>query len=120
MSIHIRLRPLLVLQDPPETGVRTAQVQQSDVEQRAGDVFRSDLGVLWDGIGLRQFPAGPDVDDGLDDGVALLVHERERRALVGHGEGELALVHQADLFDLRGVVDVIEEDRLAEDAGPLG
>lgn len=76
--------------------------------------------MLRDGVGLRQLPAGSDVDDGLDDGVALLVHEGERRALVGHGEGELALVHQADLFYLGGVVDVVEEDGLAQHAGPFG
>lgn len=76
--------------------------------------------MLRDGVWLRQLPARSDVDDGLDDGVALLVHERERRALVGHGEGELALVHKADLFNLRGIVDVVEEDGLAEHTGPFG
>lgn len=56
--------------------------------------------MLRDGVGLGQFPPRPDVDDGLDDGVTLLVHEGEGRALVGHGQSELALVDQTDLLDL--------------------
>ncbi|KAG9341392.1 hypothetical protein JZ751_019199 [Albula glossodonta] len=87
----------------PEAGVRAAQVEQGDVEQGAGHVFGPDLGVLGDGVRLRQLPARADVDDGMDDCLALLVHEGQRRALVGDGQGELVLVHQADLFDFRGV-----------------
>lgn len=49
--------------------------------------------MLWDGVGLRELPARADVDDGVYDGLALLVHEGERRALVSDGQGELALVH---------------------------
>lgn len=98
----------------PQAGVGAAQVEQGDVEQRPGHVLGPDLGVLGDGVGLRQLPARADVDDGPDDGLALLVHEGERGALVGDGQGELVLIHQADLLDLRGVVDVVEEHGLAQ------
>lgn len=84
----------------PQAGVGAAQVEQGDVEQRPGHVLGPDLGVLGDGVGLGQLPARADVDDGPDDGLALLVHEGERGALVGNGQGELVLVHQADLLDL--------------------
>lgn len=56
--------------------------------------------MLWDGVGLRELPACADVDDGVYDCLALLVHEGEWRALVGDGQSELVLVHQADLLDL--------------------
>lgn len=98
----------------PQAGVGAAQVEQGDVEQRPGHVLGPDLGVLGDGVGLGQLPARADVDDGPDDGLTLLVHEGQRGALVGNGQGELVLIHQADLLDLRGVVDVIEEHGLAQ------
>lgn len=71
--------------------------------------------MLRDGVRLRELPACSDVDDGVHDGIALLVHEGEWCALVGDGERELVLVNQADLLDLRGVVDIVEEDGLAQD-----
>lgn len=98
----------------PQAGVGAAQVEQGDVEQRPGHVLGADLGVLGDGVGLGQLPARADVDDGPDNGFTLLVHEGEWGALVGNGQGELVLIHQADLLDLGGVVDVIEEHGLAQ------
>ena len=56
--------------------------------------------MLWDRVGLRQLPACPYMDDGLDDGVTLLVHECKRCALIGHCEGELALIHETNLLNL--------------------
>ncbi len=56
--------------------------------------------MLRNGVWLRELPACADVDDGLNDGFALLVHERERGALVSDGQCELVLVHQAYLLDL--------------------
>lgn len=63
--------------------------------------------MLGDGVGLRQLPPRPDVDDGADDGFALLVHEGERRALVGDGQGKLVLIDQTDLLNFGGVVYII-------------
>lgn len=60
------------------------------------------------------------MDDGLNDGITFLVHKCEGCALVGHCEGELALIDQADLFNFGGIIDIIEEDGLAEHAGPFG
>lgn len=71
--------------------------------------------MLWDGVGLRELPARADVDNGVYDCLAFLVHKGERRALVGDGQRKLVLVHQADLLDLRGVVDIVEKDGLAQD-----
>lgn len=75
--------------------------------------------MLWDGVWLGQFPSCPYVNDGLDNGFAFLVHESERRALVGDREGELVFIHQADLFDFGGIVNVVQENRLAQDPRAL-
>lgn len=76
--------------------------------------------MLWDGVGLRELPARADVDDGVHYSLALLVHEGERRSLVGDGQRELVLVHQADLLDLRGVINIVEDHVLTQDPGTVG
>lgn len=109
----------MTLQDRPEAGVRTAQVEKGNVEESARHILWSDFSVLRDGVRLRQLPARPDMDDRLNYGITLLVHESEGCALVGHGEGELTLIHKANLLNLGGIIYIVEEDRLAKDAGAL-
>ncbi len=71
------------------------------------------------GVRLSELPAGADVDDGLNNVLAIVVNETEGRELVGNGDGELVVVHQADFFDFGGVVDIVEEDLVADYAGLL-
>lgn len=92
--------PSKVQRFSPQTGVRASQVEEGDVEQGARNIFRPDLCVLRNGVRLGELPACADMDDGLNDGFALLMHERERGALVSDGQCELVLVHQTYLLDL--------------------
>ena len=99
--------------------IERAQVQQGDVQQSARHVFRADFVVNLNGIGLGQFPAGANVNDRLDDVVTVVVNERQRTRFVGDGQGELVVIDQTDFFDLRGVVDVVQQHAVSEDFGLL-
>lgn len=56
----------------------------------------------------------PDMDNGLNDGVAVVVYEGERPGLVGDGERELVVVDEADLLDLAGVVHIVQQHGVAQ------
>jgi len=60
------------------------------------------------------------VDHGLDNGVTVVVNERQRARLVGNCEGELIVVDQADLFNLGRVEDVVQKNRVRQNFGFLG
>lgn len=64
--------------------VRTAQVEQGHVEQCAGDVLWSDLGVDGHRLRLRQLPSGPDVDDVVDNVITVIMNEGQGSTLVGY------------------------------------
>ena len=46
----------------------------------------------------------------LNDRITIIVDKGQGPGLVGDGQGELVVVHQADLLDLAGVVHVVQED----------
>ena len=60
------------------------------------------------------------MQDGRHDAVAVDVDEAERTRLVGDRQGELVVVDQADLLDLRGVVHVVQQHRVGEHLVLLG
>ncbi len=62
-------------------------------------------------VGLWQLPAGPDMYNTLHYGVAVVVDKGQRPRLVGDGQGELVVVHEAHLLDLAGVVHVVQQHR---------
>jgi hypothetical protein len=67
-----------------------------------------------DAIRLAQLPPGPYVNDGLDNGVAIVVNKGEGPGLVGNGERELVVVHQADLLYLTRVVDIVQQHSVTQ------
>ena len=46
----------------------------------------------------------------LNDGITIVVDKGQGPGLVGDGQGELVVIHQADLLNLAGVVHVVQED----------
>ena len=46
----------------------------------------------------------------LNNGITIVVDKGQGPGLVGDGQGELVVVHQADLLNLAGVVHVVQED----------
>ena len=60
-------------------------------------------------VRLRQLPAGSNMNNTLHYGVAVVVDKGERPRLVGDGQGELVVVHQAHLLNLAGVVHVVQQ-----------
>lgn len=81
----------------PQTRVRAAQVKQGHIEQCAGDVLWSDLGVDGHRLGLRQLPSGPDVNDVVDNVITVVMNEGKGSALVGYRQRELIVINQTDL-----------------------
>ena len=55
----------------------------------------------------------------LNDGITIVVDKGQGPGLVGDGQGELVVVHQADLLNLTGVVHVVQEDSDAKHFGPF-
>ena len=47
--------------------------------------------------------------------VAVVVDERERPTLIGDGERELVVVHQANFLDLGSVINVVQKDGVTQD-----
>ena len=43
----------------------------------------------------------------LNDGITIVVDKGQGPGLVGDGQGELVVIHQADLLNLAGVVRVV-------------
>ena len=70
-----------------------------------------------DRVRLGQFPSRSYVYDCLHDILAVVVYEAEGTELVADCDCELIIVHKADLFDLGGIVDVVEQDLVANHAG---
>ena len=46
----------------------------------------------------------------LNNGITIVVDKGQGPGLVGDGQGELVVIHQADLFNLAGVVHVVQKD----------
>ena len=46
---------------------------------------------------LGQFPSGPNMDDGLNDAITVIMDERKRATLIGYRQGELVVIHQTHL-----------------------
>jgi hypothetical protein len=46
----------------------------------------------------------------LNDRITIVVDKGQGPGLVGDGQGELVVIHQADLLNLAGVVHVVQED----------
>ena len=46
----------------------------------------------------------------LNNRITIVVDKGQGPGLVGNGQGELVVVHQADLLNLAGVVHVVQED----------
>ena len=65
---------------------------------------------------LWKCPTSSDVDDGLDDALAIVVYETEWAAFVCDGQRELIVVNETNLFDLRRVVHVVQDHLVAEHA----
>ena len=46
----------------------------------------------------------------LNNRITIVVDKGQGPGLVGDGQGELVVIHQADLLNLAGVVHVVQED----------
>ena len=46
----------------------------------------------------------------LNDGITIVVDKGQGPGLVGDGQGELVVIHQADFLNLAGIVHVVQED----------